>query len=504
MHAAILSRTGGAPGGWKRRWYDRAVKATIERERKLTAAPGFRLPDDLPGEALPERELSSTYYDTSDHRLAAAAITLRYRSEPGRDGAWQLKLPHDGDRLELEYEGAARRVPAEVLELLTAHLRGRRPAPVARLRTRRAGVLVRDGERAVAEVVTDAVDVFEGRRIVRRFDEIEVELVDGDAAAMRAIVRRLHRAGAADSDARPKLFQALDLPAVRPPSRPRRRAPAKEHVAAALREQYAAIVRHDPGTRLGRDPEELHQMRVATRRMRAILRAAGPLLDPEWVQSLRAEVGWLGGALGPVRDLDVLVDHLKADAHVLGATDERAFLVLLRSLESEHDADRAAMLAVLRERRFVTLIDRLERETKAPPLTAAGESLRALAAREFRRLRKRVRALGDHPPDADLHAARIAVKRARYAAELAERSVGKAATVVIRDLKLLQDVLGDHQDAAVAEDRIRALVKPRTSAATAIAAGRVIERQHERRRAARAAFPEAWRAVERDAETVFL
>jgi CHAD domain-containing protein len=245
-------------------------------------------------------------------------------------------------------------------------------------------------------------------------------------------------------------------------------------------------------------------MRVATRRLRAILRAAGPLLDPEWVRSLRAEVGWLGGALGPVRDLDVLVEHLKADAHLLGDTDERAFLVLLRSLESEHAADRAALLQALREPRFVRLVDRLERETKAPPLTSTGGSLRALAAREFRRLRKRVKGLGDHPPDDDLHATRIAVKRARYAAELAERSMGKAATAVIRDLKLLQDVLGDHQDAAVAEARIRALVKPRTTAATAVAAGRVIERQHERRRGARAAFPEAWRRVERGAAGVFL
>jgi CHAD domain-containing protein len=205
-----------------------------------------------------------------------------------------------------------------------------------------------------------------------------------------------------------------------------------------------------------------------------------------------------------VRDLDVLLDHLKADAHRLGDTDERAFLVLLRSVQSERDADRAAMLQVLREPRFVRLVDRLERETKAPPLASAGGSLRALAAREFRRLRKRVQALGDHPPDHDLHATRIAVKRARYAAELAERSIGKTAAAVIRDLKLLQDVLGDHQDAAVAESRIRALVKPRTSVAAAIAAGRVIERQHERRRAARAAFPKAWRRVERHAAGVFL
>jgi len=479
------------------------VRSTVERERKLTAPPGFRLPH-LHGEPLPGRDLSSTYHDTRDLRLAGRAVTLRYRSERGA-GAWQLKLPHGQDRLELEFEGGARAVPSEVTALLAAHLRGGRPQPVARLRTHRSGVLVRDGDRRVAEVTIDAVSVYEGRRVARRFEEIEVELVDGDDADMRAIVRTLHRAGAADSaDPRPKLFQALDIQAAAPPARPARSAPAGEHVAAALRDQYAEIVRHHPGTRLGTDPEELHQMRVATRRMRAILRAARPLLDRDWVASLRAELGWLGGALGPVRDLDVLLEHLRADAHLLGGADERAFLALLAALESEREADRERMLACLDDRRFVALIDRLEAETGAPRVVADGTSLRDLARREFRRLRKAVRRLGEEPPDAALHATRIAVKRARYAAELAERSIGRTAAGAIRDCKTLQDVLGDHQDAAVAEERIRALVGSRTRPDRALAAGRVIERQHERRRVARAAFPDAWRTLERDAEGVFL
>ena len=75
--------------------------------------------------------------------------------------------------------------------------------------------------------------------------------------------------------------------------------------------QVGELIAHDPGTRLGDDPEELHQARVATRRLRAVLRAARPLLDPGWTESLRAELSWLGGALGPVRDLDVLLDHLR-------------------------------------------------------------------------------------------------------------------------------------------------------------------------------------------------
>jgi CHAD domain-containing protein len=478
------------------------VKTTLERERKLTAPSGFVLPH-MPGEPIPEHELSSTYHDTPGLRLAAAGITLRHRVERGR-GAWQLKLPRAGDRLELEFEGGPRAVPHEVTALLVAHLRGAHPVPVARLRTRRAGVLVHSGGRAVAEVVVDSVAVFEGRRIARRFEELEVELVDGTVSDLRGIVRRLRRAGAVEADLRPKLFQALDLPPPEAAGRPDRSAPAHEHVAAALRAQYRAIVAHDPGTRLGQDAEELHQMRVATRRLRAILRAARPLLDPDWVRELRAEVGWLGRALGPVRDLDVLVEHLRADAGALGGEDEGAFLTLILKLEAERSSDRNAMLAAMGDPRYVALVERLDADTKAPPTRRSDRSLRDLAAREFRRLRKAMRALGAEPPDAELHAARIAVKRARYAAELAERPVGHGASAVIREAKVLQDVLGDHQDAAVAEVRIRALVGTRAPGAQAIAAGRVIERQHERRRAARTAYPKAWRDLERRADGVFL
>lgn len=478
------------------------MKATLERERKLTAPREFVLPH-LPGEPLPARELRSTYHDTPGLRLAGAGITVRHRVEGGR-GAWQLKLPRGGDRLELEFEGGPRSVPGEVTDLLTAHLRGVKPVPVARLRTHRAGVLVRADGRALAEVVVDSVAVFEGRRIARRFEELEVELVDGTASDLRGIVRRLRRAGAVEADLRPKLFQALDLPAPAADARPPRSAPAGEHVAAALRSQYRAIVAHDPGTRLGGDAEELHQMRVATRRMRAILRAARPLLDAAWAGELRAELGWLGAALGPVRDLDVLVEHLRADAGALGGEDEGAFLTLVLKLEAERAADRDALLAAMREPRYLALIERLDAETRAPPPGPGDGSLRDLAAREFHRLRTKMRALGADPADAELHGARIAVKRARYAAELTERPVGQKATAVIRAAKVLQDVLGDHQDAHVAEARIRALVGPRAPAAQAIAAGRVIERQHERRRAARAAYPKAWRDLERRADGVFL
>src|SRR5438270_13955296 len=122
------------------------MKRTVEREIKLRAGQGFALPREL-GEPLEPRRFSSTYHDTSDHRLAASGVTLRYRAERG-SGAWQLKLPRNEDRLELEMPGAPDQVPERFGALLVATTRGRPLAPVATLDTHRRGLRVsEDGRR---------------------------------------------------------------------------------------------------------------------------------------------------------------------------------------------------------------------------------------------------------------------------------------------------------------------------------------------------------------------
>ena len=121
------------------------------------------------------------------------------------------------------------------------------------------------------------------------------------------------------------------------------------------------------------------------------------------------------------------------------------------------------------------------------------------AAREYRRLRKAVKALGDDPSDGDLHRVRIRAKRVRYAAQAAG-----APTRIIDRAKALQDVLGEHQDAVVAEERIRALVAElRGTGRTALAAGRLIERQRQRRSRARASWRKAWKRLARACDSAW-
>jgi len=463
------------------------MREGVEREVKLVPGEGFQLP--TLGLPQPERDFVSTYLDTPDLRLARHGVTFRHRVEDGA-GVWQLKIPQGEARIELEEPGPPARPPGGLLDLLPAYLRGRELVRVARLRTRRQTQLA-DG----AEIVDDSVTVLDGQRVTSRFRELEVELLEGDEEVLRRLEHALRDAGAVAGDFTPKLYRVLDL--AYPPETPTVSDDASPVavVRAALAEQYARLLAHDPGTRLGTDAEDLHQMRVATRRARAYLRVAKPLLEESWTNELRDELGWLGSELGPARDLDVLVAHVREEVAGLG-TDGEALAPLVESLEKERVAARSAAVAALSDPRYFALLDRLD---AADPVAVeeADDTLAGLWWSQFKRTRKGFRKLGPDSGDDELHAARILVKRARYSAELAERELGRKGEKFVDAAKELQDVLGDHQDAHVAEAYVNAWAEREPAAD---AAARLLEREGERRRQARADWPSAWNALEKRAE----
>jgi CHAD domain-containing protein len=460
----------------------------IEREVKLVPGEGFQLP--TLGEPQPTRDFVSTYLDTADLRLARHGVTLRHRVEDGT-GVWQLKVPRGEHRVELEEPGPPARPPSKLLDLLVAHLRGRELVRVARLRTRRQTQRA-DG----AEIVDDSVAVLEGQRVTGRFRELEVELLDGDENVLRRLEHALREAGAEpEGDLTPKLYRVLDL--TYPPESPELPPDAApvDVLRAALADQYAQLLDHDPGTRLGSDPEDLHDMRVATRRARAYLRAARPLLDRAWAKELRDELGWLGTEFGPARDLDVLLEHVRDEVAALGDAG-RPLAALVRSLERDHAEARSAVVAALSDDRYFALLDRLE---DLEPVLApdADESLAELWWSQFKRTRKGFRDLGGSSSDEELHAARILVKRARYSAELASGELGKRGEKFVSAAKKLQDVLGEHQDSAVAEKQIAEWAKGKPAAAEAVEL--LLDRERERRERAREEWPAGWKKLEKRA-----
>ena len=271
---------------------------------------------------------------------------------------------------------------------------------------------------------------------------------------------------------------------------------ALDHVLAAMKGQVDAIHAHEAGARRGRDPEDVHQMRVAVRRLRAILRATRPLFDPRWVDRLRRELKWPGTVLGRVRDLDVLHAYLRSQLEALPAPERRAGRqYLLRALEADRARARAALRVALAGPRYARLLARLETALLHPPARPSAVPLSDIAASEFRKLRKAIKKLRGQPSAEELHAVRIKVKHARYAAELVQPIIGRRAERLIAKAKKLQDILGEHQDAVVAEESLRK-VSVGTPAAQPLAR-QLIERQRKRRKTALAAFSKKWPRLKR-------
>lgn len=277
------------------------------------------------------------------------------------------------------------------------------------------------------------------------------------------------------------------------PGPPLSREPGALRLRHMLDEQRLALLAHDPGARLGDDPENLHQHRVAARRTRAFLRAARAYLDPEWSRPLSEALERLGEATGPVRDLDVVLQRLRREVERLDETDEAAKALILGRLEEEREHGRRRLLEALESRDYRFALARL----RVPPRLAEGVDdvpLESLAKKEFRRLAKLVERLGKRPDEESIHRLRIAIKRARYAAELAAPK-GGARKRFLADARVLQDLLGEHQDAVVAERRLRRASVNDVRTAAAFAAGRIAERQRARRARVQERLPAAWKRL---------
>lgn len=489
----------------------------LEREVKLGAGPAFHLPDlagVVEGVAVAPPEtvrMETVYYDTPDLRLARWGVSLRWRAGEG----WTLKLAPPPaaaghavvvlERDELTFEGSARKPPEGALEVVRAYVRKADLVPVARLSTIRRRVRLVDATGArVADVVDDEVSVRDGRRVAARFREIEVEALgeNGADGVLTPLVRVLRGAGAGAPDPTPKYIRALGPRAHEPPEvapEPLEADPtAKAVMRNAFAESVASLLHHDPLVRTGTDPEAVHQARVATRKLRSNLRTFSPLLDPEWTEPLRSELGWLALSLGAVRDREVLLERLRERAKSLPASDARSAAALLHLLEVEIEALRKKLKTDLDSPRYVDLIERLVDAVHSPATLPdadqpAASILPALATTPWRRLRSAVRQLPETPADTELHRIRILAKRARYAAEAVAPVAGPHASSFAKAAAKLQTVLGEHQDAVTAQSWLRAA---RVTGRRAFVAGQLIALEHIDAANARERWPRVWKALD--------
>jgi CHAD domain-containing protein len=264
-------------------------------------------------------------------------------------------------------------------------------------------------------------------------------------------------------------------------------------VQASLRSELARLEEMAVAVRADRS-DALHQFRVSARRARAVVRAARPVIGDHY-DALDVELRWLGAETGPARDLEVLQANLEPVVAELD-DDEEGGRAILAVVQADQEIARQRVIDALLSERFSTLLDVFRSATVAPAAVVGDESPHSIARGQVERLWKARRRLGDDPTDIALHAFRIKVKRTRYAVEvLVGRDVDDAKDL-IKALRNLQDLIGVHQDAHVAEERIRAYAVPGAE----LAAGRIIERERSIRARVRQRLPAAWRRLAQASE----
>jgi CHAD domain-containing protein len=274
----------------------------------------------------------------------------------------------------------------------------------------------------------------------------------------------------------------------------RSRDPEIRRVEDRVAQQHHSLVKHDVGVRIASDPESLHQLRVAARRVRAFLTVAGDYVDTEWAREIKGGMRDLGRASNEARDIDILLENLREQISSLDLRDQAAGAALARTLEEDRHELQQALVAMLNSGSYRRVLDRMALPA-VPAAEPPARKLDQLAGRELRRLVKRVRGLGKRPDDDALHDLRINVKRVRYATELGGVPSNKRTRRVIKAATRMQDVLGEHQDSVMGEERLREVAYRLDTSGVAFVAGRLAEREQIRRVEIHHGLPAAWKEL---------
>jgi len=478
-------------------------------------------------------KLHSLYLDTAEHVLARHGVALRLRRH---GGGWEATAKWAGEvkgtlheRPEINVALPAKPdlpfvLPAGPLHVqLAALVAGRKLEPILITDIERRlldvlGPASETSEDTLAELALDRVRLSAPKdddrsRSGATYCELEIELRRGTREQIVMLAQRLQRDFGLMPSGESKFARGLALLYGREPfvDRELRRPAPGDTVESAARHvvalHLARLRQNDPGTRLGEDPEAVHDMRVAVRRLRAAVRVFADGIPVRLHDALERDLRWLGRSLGAVRDLDVHLARFQQYRDAQPAEQRAAIDGLLRHLRSRRTDCRRELLAALDSPRYFRLLLKLERFAAArarkrprdtpgqEPLVVAGRRALEQAVSKVVKRGRKVDTSGHTPTAKELHRLRIQAKRLRYLLEFLRELTGKPGRRFVKRLVRLQDLLGAHQDNVVAEAVVHEYTATAGLSADPAAAAMNALLDHEERAAAaaRAAFHRSWR-----------
>jgi CHAD domain-containing protein len=432
-------------------------------------------------------QIFDTYLDTDDWRIHRAGFALRIRSESGKLEA-TLKSLHSAstevaDRRELSEplenseSGSIRHSIGPVGTRVHAVSGAHALLPLFEVRTSRQRFAIRREDEAeqLGEIALDETVISRPQGEPQTsLQRVEVEALTAAHEPLQLLVNTLRSDCALEAATDTKYSQGLKSVGLAPGPAPEFAPTAVEasmsmtEVALAnLRRYLSAWYLHEPGARLGDNPEELHDLRLAGRRLDGILRQFQAALPASFLR-IRPMLKKILRALGDARDLDVTLCELETFRHGLPESDKAGIEPLKQHLLSERGRARTRMLKVLDSVSVLKSLQKLasllsapaapwQRSSGEPALNAAPEMIR----QRYRKARKGADLLTPDSSTEAYHKVRGHVKKLRYALEAMSVIYGKPADEMLRALRRWQEKLGVQQDAAVAGRRLKALAGAR-------------------------------------------
>ena len=440
--------------------------------RQVIEAAGFRL------EPTGTIEHVDRYLDTDDWDLYRAGLSLRLRAEGSRLRLEAKSIVSTSSevltRLEWAQDAPQDDPPWETLE----------PGPVAGLLQPLQGLRVLERLQVRASVTNDreCFRWMRGDSVIglltvdhvnappAAFREVELELDNGAEDALGLVQRAVEEQLGLTHEERTKLMAALEAAGVRLPERDER--PFALHPADRLLDvahkifgrHLGRLLWNEPGSRLGIDPERVHDMRVAARRLRTALEVIASGYPDSVREEFETDLRWVGRRLGRIRDLDVALEQVAKLEEDAAPFERPALQVFRQSLEVRRARRRLRLVERLDSERFGVFLVKARTwvEAGTPVASSVPDAVMPAYGAAPKIIGRWVDAMHAAYETAvrtmepeDLHQLRIAAKRARYAYEYFAELEGPLATRRAKRIAGLQDFLGEHRDTTQILRRLR-------------------------------------------------